>query len=148
MLPSQKRVLQRAFRKADKFDHFRARTRRTFVAGGVAAIAAAVGSFWVGRRTSRASPSHSGRPSPRKELARRLSAASDVELFRDRLAYLQGIEITPDDPVAWGGFRRLVTMAQESRDRELAARLLLTFKLAEPSAQVDDMAAVLQQLVD
>ena len=51
MLPSQKRALQRAFKKADKFDHFRSRTRRAFVGGGVAAIAAAATSFWVGLRT-------------------------------------------------------------------------------------------------
>jgi hypothetical protein len=34
MFPSQERALRKAFKKADKFDHFRQRTRRQFVALG------------------------------------------------------------------------------------------------------------------
>ena len=140
MLPSQKRALQRAFKKADKFDHFRSRTRRTFVGGGVAAIAAAATSFWVGMRTGRGEAKPVVVTSPRQQLARRIAASSDSDLMRDRFALLQGLEMTPNDPVAWGGFRRLARMATESQDGALAARLLLTLKMAQPSAEVDDLA--------
>ena len=141
MLPSQKRALQRAFKKADKFDHFRSRTRRTFIGGGVAAIAAAAASFWVGMRTGRAEPAIPvAATSPRQQMARRIAASSDSELMRDRFALLQGLEMTPNDPVAWVGFRRLAGMAAASQDRNLATRLLLTLRLAHPSAEIDDLA--------
>ena len=150
MLPGQQRALQRAFKKADKFDHFRSRTRRAFVWGGVAAIASAAGTFWVGVRTGMAATGHNppATAHPGQSVARNLAAASDADLLRDRLTFLQRLELAPEDSVAWIGFRRLAGMAVAGRDRALAARLLLTLNLARADFEVDvsDLEADLRQL--
>ena len=149
MLPGQQRALQRAFKKADKFDHFRSRTRRAFVGGGIAAIAAAATTFWVGMRVGggrTTAPDATTKVPPRQPLARKLAAASDADLLRAQNTFLQKLELAPEDSIAWIGFRRLAGMAGARNDRVLAARLLLTLNLAREDSEVGDLAADLRQL--
>lgn len=148
MLPSHKRALERAFRKAEKFDTFRARTRRTFVAGGLAAIAAAATSFWAGNQTGRAIPRGTAALTVHQAHARRIAAASDEALLRERLSLLQALEDATNDPVAWMGFRRLAGIAVATRDQALAKRLLVTWSMARPGAEVADLGDQLRTIVN
>lgn len=53
LLPSQRRELDKAFKKARAFDRFRQRTRRSFVALGALAFGGTVGGFWAGQSMPR-----------------------------------------------------------------------------------------------
>ena len=139
MFPSQQRAMRQAFKKADKFDHFRARTRRSLVLGGVASLAAAVGAFWVGTRTRDAAAAPGADSHPRRQLVHRLAAATDPDLWQQRHTFLQALEEVGGDPVGWVGFRRLaqMTVLRGSAEQVLASRMLKTLQPECPTHLLD-----------
>lgn len=152
LLPSQKRALDRAFKKADAFDHFRARTRRAFLGLGFAAGVTGVIGFFVGRGTGRAHDDPVGpvdsNESPRLAVARRLAAAPDEQLWRERNTFLLAIEESGGDAEAWVGFRRLSSMVlgqPEPLRREVAMRLLKTSAHAPARADYQEWIERLRQ---
>ncbi|MEZ5963844.1 MAG: hypothetical protein R3F56_08375 [Planctomycetota bacterium] len=146
LLPSQKRELDRAFKKAKAFDRFRVRTRRAFLGLGLGAVGTGVLGFWVGRDLADARPETTddaaGSSSPRIAIARRLASASDEQLWRERHTFLLALDECRGDPEAWVGFRRLGAMAlarsDESR-RVACARLVKTGERAPGRADFGDL---------
>ncbi len=135
MFPSQQRAMRQAFKKADKFDHFRARTRRSLVLGGVASVAAAVGAFWAGTRMGGAAAPPDADSHPRRQIVHRLAAATDPDLWQQRHTFLQALEEVGGDQAGWVGFRRLAEMALVVGPTEqvLAARMLKTLQRERPT---------------
>lgn len=125
MFPSQRQMLRRVFKKADKFDHFRRRTRRSLVLGGAAALAAAVGSFWVGTRMGlsvTATPTAATGTPPWLD---QLAVGPLSELQRQAPLLLGTLSAKPADHVAWQGFHRLVAVAADQADQEGLRRMLV-----------------------
>ncbi len=154
MLPSQKRALARAFRKADKFDHFRQRTRRTLLFGGVGALFAAAGSFWAGASLGRPEPPMSVPPasvSPRLGAVHRIAAEPDAEFWSHRFTFLAALEESGGDAVGGVALRRLttLTLARGSDERALAFRILRTLDTTQalPVEFCADLIARLQPLL-
>jgi hypothetical protein len=137
LFPSQERALRRAFKKADKFDHFRRRTRRTFLGLGLLAVVGtslgAASGFWLGRRRA-VDPW-----AARIVLAHKIAAAAEDVLLRDHVPFLMVLEHTGGDDVLWLGFERLARLVLSStapEHRELARRLRLTFDVTAPPPEV------------
>lgn len=153
LLPSQKRELQRAFKKADAFDHFRQRTRRTFLGVGALAVALGVGGFAAGRMTGAgrladrdavADP----KLTARRDQARRLATQPDSILRRDHATFLLILDAVGDDEALWVGFARLGNMAlQGEGDRQLMARLLTTARARRRPAYLDPLVETLRDRV-
>src|SRR5690606_20930272 len=116
LLPSQQRALRKTMKKARKFDDFRARTRRHFLALGIVAGSASVASFFVGRGTSSEPAADSALPLPLLRQAHRLTVGSIDELLADYATLLLALERRPNDPVLTAGFARLVDGAVERAD--------------------------------
>ncbi len=135
MFPSQQRALRRAFKKADKFDHFRKRTRRSFVLGGMVAAVAAAASFWAGTMvgSSKATNDEVASRWHKKIPWAEEFASSPIEvLAASRSTFLTVIEQTGGTDAMWRGYERLADRAIETRDAELANRLLEVIRLAPP----------------
>jgi hypothetical protein len=135
MFPSQQRALRRAFKKADKFDHFRKRTRRSFVLGGIGAVVAAAGAFWAGLAVgSDVQQAEVVADRWRKKLpwAEEFAYAPIETLETARASFLTVIEQTGGTETTWHGFARLANRAIEKANRDLALRLLEVVRLAPP----------------
>jgi hypothetical protein len=124
LFPSQQRALRQAFKKADKFDHFRQRTRRAFFAGGALAVACAVAAFWAGVRLGRVAETQEPRaatPAWMNELA-----LGPVEALRQQAIHLlTAVSGKPADDVLWLGFHRLVRVYVSNPSEEALRRMLL-----------------------
>lgn len=131
LLPSQQRELDRAFKKAKAFDRFRVRPRRAFLglglgAGGTGLLGLLVGRGTGGERGEVAALGEAAE-NPRLQVARRLAAAPDEQLWRERHTFLLALEESGGDGDAWVGFRRLGGLAlgqAEPVRRQAATRLL------------------------
>jgi hypothetical protein len=154
MLPSQQRALQRAFKKADKFDHFRSRTRRTFIGGAIAAAAATATSFWVGVRTGMSSaPTDAGHKAdvPLGDMSgvgRRFATASDQDLRSNAALFLRILDTHASDDLLWAGFARLARMSiagSEQEDTLLAQRLLISARHQPPPSFVREWITDLEK---
>ncbi len=149
LLPSQQRALQKAFKKADKFDHFRQRTRRSLIAAGCAALCGAFGAYWLGSNSA-VSDSGGARPSehPRLIIVRRLAATPDDSLWAQRATFLQAADEVGGSESGWLGMRRLATMTltKGREDKVFAARLLKSMSHERP-AHLEDTYRELQALV-
>ena len=136
MFPSQQRALRQAFKKADKFDHFRQRTRRSFVLGGIGAVVAAAGAFCVGVGVG--SSSAAANPTVADRWLKKLPWAEEfasmpIEIMEtSRSTFLIVIEQTGGSEATWRGFAKLASRAIEQRNAELAIRLLQVVRLAPP----------------
>lgn len=149
LLPSQQRALQRAFKKADKFDHFRQHTRRSLLAAGCAALCGAFGAYWMGANSA-TSGNGSAPPSehPRLIIVRRLAAATDDSLWAQRATFLQAADEVGGSESGWLGMRRLakMTLATGREDKVFAARLLKSMSHERP-AYLEDVHRELQAMV-
>jgi hypothetical protein len=165
LFPSQQRALRQAFKKADKFDHFRQRTRRSFVLGGIAAVGAAAGTFWVGIKMGRKGAVAPTTTSVRAEaetplrgplqgklaVAHRWSTAPDEELRANYALFLVILDAHGGDDLLWAGFARLAGMAEAGAgepNRFLAQRLLASARRLPPPAFVSHHLSLLQARVE
>ncbi|HLU37983.1 MAG TPA: hypothetical protein VK081_01280 [Planctomycetota bacterium] len=126
LLPSQQRALQqKSWKKARKFDQFRARTRRNFLALGLIGCAATVSSFFVGRSTSgsREPRLPAGLPEVAVQRARAWAAGPIDALAASYATFLVVFERVPDDPALIAGYARLAEFAMQHQDRTLARHL-------------------------
>jgi hypothetical protein len=153
LFPSQQRALKKALKKADKFDHFRQRTRRTFLSLVAVAATTCCGAYLLGRATAvdgRAGKTVGVDPALRDKLAlaHALATGPDQELRRNYAGFLLLMDAHRGDEITWGGFARLSRMALESRGPEeirLAKRLLLTADALEAPAGVQRFVDRLRQ---
>jgi hypothetical protein len=125
LFPSQQRALRKALKKADKFDHFRRRTRRTFLGLGALGLFAGVTGFAAGRHRSRSVDTDTDDDTLIGQ-HRSLAAAPIARLRAGYIVFLASMEQAPADPRFWVGFERLATHALETRDAELIRRLRVT----------------------
>jgi hypothetical protein len=155
MFPSQQRALRRAFKKADKFDHFRKRTRRSFVLGGIGAVVAAAGAFLAGLAVGSQSPRTDSKSRVADRWLQRVPwaerfAAQPIEILESgRSTFLMVIEETGGTDALWKGFERLAERALTSRGVEgveLARLLLRTCRLAPPPVELTHLVTRLEQL--
>lgn len=111
-LPSQRRELRRAFKKAQAFDRFRQRTRRGFLGMlGFAAVAGA-GGVWAGRATSPRAPSEPNALQPEDLVHLHDLAFGPIEnLERRAMHVVDGIRRHPGDERLGYGIQRLITVA-------------------------------------
>ncbi|MEZ5963853.1 MAG: hypothetical protein R3F56_08420 [Planctomycetota bacterium] len=124
ILPGQQRVLQRALKKARKFDDFRGRTRRGFVLTTLGGLGASIGTFFVGRYMAGRAESA---PSPAivgDELSQRLATGSIDDLVSAYPTFLLLLERNPSSAAAFAGYARLVDAAVRNEDRTLARHLV------------------------
>jgi hypothetical protein len=136
LFPSQQRALQKALKKAEKFDHFRQRTRRTFCLLLVGAAAATVGSFYAGQVVGRRVSPRAGHAEETDRaaflrqqlpLAHRLARSTDRELEAGYATFLLVMSGTGGDDVLWHGYERLGALAlarADERGREIADGLV------------------------
>ncbi len=156
MLPSQQRALRQAFKKADKFDHFRKRTRRSFLALGSLGLAGTIAGFWVGRSTTWFSGSEGahdleGRPvDPRIQSmlpwARELARGDERALVEHYVGFLFVFGRVQADEALWHGFHRLVEVAKRDANRPLATHLLESGR-PQKSDATSVLFDTLQQLI-
>jgi hypothetical protein len=116
--------MQRSLRKARKFDDFRGRTRRKFLALGVAGLSASVAGFFLGRETAPPPATESSVPASLLRRAQRLATAPSEELLADYATVLLVFERTVHDPALIAAYARLVDLATQRQDRALARHLL------------------------
>lgn len=125
LFPSQQRAIQKAFRKADAFDHFRQRTRRGFIGAIFGGIAASAGTFFAGLQIAAAAPaSRPPMPAPPFDAV----ALGPIERLEARaLEVLAEIEMGRASTALWVGVERLAlrSLVEPHRDA-LRARLLAT----------------------
>ncbi len=148
MFPSQQRAMRQAFKKADKFDHFRARTRRSLVLGGVASVAAAAAAFWVGTRTAdaavgREADSHP-RPAQHEEWLRALAVGPISELRSRAMHLTAALESAEVDDGLWVGFHRLCSHSLTHADDTALRNRLLSFAPRSPVPHVAEALAALR----
>lgn len=140
LLPSQKRELRKAFKKADKFDHFRQRTRRQFMAIGALGVATGIGGFFVGRtfglRTRELPPADESRRRWLQKLpwARTYAEQPAASLSTNYATFLMVIQQTGGDDPTWRGFAKLVehALSPSCEDPYLRRALLRTCESAPP----------------
>jgi hypothetical protein len=151
LFPSQQRAIRQAFKKAEKLDHFRQRTRRAFLGLGALALGMGVGGYAVGKLMS--SPvtrlGHDPRLTSRVDQGRRMAAQPDPILRRDHATLLLIIEGVGADDAMWVGFARLAHMAlanQDAEDRQLARRLLTTAEQVSPPAYLQPLVESLRRM--
>jgi hypothetical protein len=148
LFPSQQRAMRKALKKADKFDHFRTRTRRAFVALGALGVAGAVGGFFLGRATVSKDPGPVS-VSPlegRREYARELAQGPLDGLVNAHQSFLMVLNRLEPDSILWSGFARLVDVAITRRDVRLAKRLLPTFSVHDVPMPTQELATALAQI--
>ncbi|MEZ5963848.1 MAG: hypothetical protein R3F56_08395 [Planctomycetota bacterium] len=133
LLPSQKRELDRAFKKAKAFDRFRVRTRRAFLGLGLGAVVGCAGAYWLGCRsaTAKVDAWHARLPWAR-EFARQ-----PIEVMVTGASTFLGVlqNAGHDDPELWRGFARLAQHALSRDDdqaRLLRKRLLTVCEVVPP----------------
>ncbi len=149
LFPSQQRAMRKAFKKADKFDHFRKRTRRAFLAMGALGVGAAIGGFFLGRASVKVEAEDSVADSPlesRRQYARDLAQGPLDALVDAHQSFLLVLNRLPPDSVLWSGFARLADAAVSRRDARLAKRLLPTFGVHEVPNQVKQFEQSLELL--
>ena len=140
LLPSQKRALDQAFKKARAFDRFRQRTRRAFLGLGLLGVCAGVGGFVLGR--SWQSEPDQGRPDAeiRARWQAKLPWAQTygeqpiATLSASYATFLMVIQMTGGDDRTWRGFARLAEHALSAADSDpnLGRALLQTSRFAPP----------------
>jgi len=148
LLPSQQRELRRAFKKADAFDHFRERTRRSFLGLGLLGALGTAAGFWFGtvRSADKGRPSANAGPVP-LEKAHELALGPDAELRRNAAMFLVMLDRSGGDEVTWAGFGRLARMATaDGGDRRLASRLLATTARLAPPVLLQPLVRRLQEV--
>jgi len=141
--------MDRAFKKARAFDRFRVRTRRAFFGLGLGAAMTGALGYWFGSRGGSAERGHDGvLAHPRLAIARRLAAASDQQLWRERYTFLAALEESGGDAASWVGVQRLghLTLAQSDPDRRAMAERLLKTSARLPFE--DDDAGLRSRLVE
>lgn len=138
LFPSQQRALNQALKKADAFDHFRARTRRKFIALGLGGLTLAAAAFVMGRSLTpaEAAPEGTSKTSPILQTARTLAAEDDATLLAGAHTMLLGLDADASDPALRVGATRLARMvvslpASEPRQR-IARRILATIDRSGP----------------
>ena len=130
LFPSQQRALRQAFKKADKFDHFRQRTRRAFLGLGALALGMGAGGLALGRSgrvpqiaadlKANAGPPHL--PEPLLDIV-----TGPLENLRtEAMNVAAALEAAPHDSVLWIGFHRLVALALNRPEDDLLRRRLRT----------------------
>jgi hypothetical protein len=155
LFPSQQRLLQQAFKKADKFDHFRARTRRSFLALAGASAVAVAGSFYVGHSVG---SSTATTPQPVPKSSRIAAAAGQLETLAlgplDQLerahpmlvSYLD-LHTAEATDAHWLGFERLLLLALSAPDakRGLAREITRLSEVRSISAHLQPLIEQLRQ---
>lgn len=128
LFPSQQRALQRAFKKADAFDHFRQRTRRAFVGAVLGGLSVSVGTYFLGRGLQSRDPSATGTVTESTPQSFDAVALGPIEkLEAQALNVLAEIEMGRATPALWIGVERLALRAVVEANREpLRARLIAT----------------------
>jgi hypothetical protein len=153
LFPSQQRLLRQAFKKADKFDHFRARTRRSFLAIIGASAVAVTGSFFIGHSVG---SSNAPTPRPVPKSSRIAAAAGQLETLAlgplDQLeqahpmliSYLD-LHTTQATDAHWLGFERLLLLALSAPDAKRGLAREIT-RVAEVRSTPTHLQPLIEQL--
>jgi hypothetical protein len=103
LFPSQQRALRKALKKADKFDHFRKRTRRSFVLVGALSALSAGAAVWSAIR----SVAVQGPPGSLDRWAT-VAVGPLSELRQRAIPLLGALDGRPEHDPIWQGYHRLV----------------------------------------
>jgi hypothetical protein len=145
MFPSQQRMLRQVCKKAAKFDHFRKRTRRSFVIGGVAGVVAAAGAFWMGLRCAQPAAATPLPTLATTDTFTRLAIGPIEDLQRAARLYLDACETRPDGDILWYGYHRLVAVAaKDNTDTPLRRMILRVASRSDAPPSAKDAATLLQ----
>jgi hypothetical protein len=135
--------MRKAFRKADKFDHFRQRTRRAFLGVGALALALGGAAGFAGRGWWGQKPT-----SPAAGSIAALATGSLDQLRANYQMLLAAIETGKATPAHWHGYERLVLLALsgiEGVPSTLATDLLLTASVQPPPEATQPLLRTLAQ---
>jgi hypothetical protein len=149
MFPSQQRALAKALKKADKFDDFRGRTRRSFIALATAGACGCIGAFFLGRGFAEsASPASADPWRTSLPWAREFSRQPVETLIQGASTYLSVLQNAGGDELElWQGFAKLATYALENSDTQaqaLRARLRVFCSRVRVPAQFQSTVQQLQ----
>jgi hypothetical protein len=128
LFPGQQRALRKALKKADKFDHFRQRTRRAFFGAILGGAAMSVAAFVVGRGRMASTTEESGQSGPRPQDPFAALALGPIEkLETHAVDLLAEIELGRASSAHWIGVERLALRAlADLGPNKIRARLLRT----------------------
>ncbi len=142
LFPSQKRELDKAFKKARAFDRFRPRTRRNLIGLALLGLAGTVTGFWAGSRSQPAS-GNNPRASP---WVMSLVAAPLATLREQAVHVAYALETAPSDDRLWSAFHRLAAYALvHPEDQTLRTMIKEINGLPNTPAHARDAAALLTQ---
>jgi hypothetical protein len=144
LFPGQRAVLRRMMKKADKFDHFRQRSRRAALLGLAGAALACAGSFWSGLSVGQSGERRA--PAPREDDQRvgdkpvdDKHPSSEVAPTpeRDMLAWLHALAIGPLEDLELREMHVLRAAEQSPADERLAyaVQRLTVLSLRKPDNQ-------------
>jgi len=133
--------MQRAMKKARKFDDFRRRTRRSFMAVALAGTGVSVGAFFFGRAVSRGEEARPHVPFAALEQARKLATGPLDDLVAAYPTFLLVLERVPRDGLLWVGYSRLVDAAARRESAPLMRHLAESGSKLPP-----ELAALVERL--